>query len=178
MRSVVLVAACLACAGHAHRAQATTLQQQVKHTEEQITKIGDVPHVKKLATLLLASSSPYLQAKRNGRKSGKALYNKYGGASAQMQKKQASPSFDNSWALNDENGHKLSRPVARGTHSQAEAEFLQKQQRMAKGQASQKYGHTWALGDEHGHNLARPIAGTHSQAEVEFAQKQDKWGRR
>jgi len=156
MRSIVLVAACLACAGNARRMQ----------TAEQITENGDMPGLKKLANLLLASNSFF----QRGSGSQEKLLQRQGGAVAGKQE------IDNTWALGDEKGRRFADPIA-GTHSQAEVEFKQKQQKMVKNQAPQSYGHTWGLGDEKGRQWAGPKAGTHSQAEVEFKKKQQKWGK-
>jgi len=193
MRSIVLAAACLACAGRARRVQTTDFQQQVKHIADQMAENGDVVHLRKLATLLLASSSlsagTHLQADAQKQKkssvwdllnprSGGLLsqaqmkrLQKRGGATAQTQ----APTYvDAAWALGDEKGRNFPSPPA-GTHSQAEVEFLKKQEKMSGAKTIPNVDHTWGLGDEKGRNAVRgPYAGTHSQAEVEFLLKQKK----
>jgi len=156
MRSIVFVAACLACTCHAHRMQRA----------EQIKENGDAPSLKRLATLLLASNLFQPKFGTSGSQAPEKLSQKRGGAIAGKRE------IDNAWALGDEKGRFLADPIA-GTHSQAEVEFSAKQKKMAESQ--EMYSHTWGLGDEKGRQWAGPKAGTHSQAEVEFKQKQDKW---
>jgi len=188
MRSIVHVAACLVCACHAARVQTRNFQQM----EEK----GDAPHLKKLATLLLASSSfesagTYSQAQMQRRKAKMQapsvgdrvwaffhpaqaqakLLQKQGGATAQRQeeitKAHAQPDIGLTWGLGDEKGRTF---VARGgeaAHSQADEEFRQSQKR------NPNEGLNWGLGDEKGRKFGDShVEGSHSQADVEFSRKQ------
>lgn len=204
MRLIVLVAACWACAGHARRTKTISFQQQ---TADQITENGVMPQSKKLARLLLASSSlaagAYSQANMQSRIQNRVwafcsqllagapleaeLLQKRGGVVVQEESMaveeeeekekiaevEALPT-DLTLEFGDEKGHIFADPLA-GTHSQAEVEFLQKQEQVAEVQTPPEFDNSWALGDEKGRIFADPIAGTHSQAEVEFMQKQKRW---
>mmetsp|Transcript_27865 Transcript_27865/g.49400 ORF Transcript_27865/g.49400 Transcript_27865/m.49400 type:complete len:196 (-) Transcript_27865:311-898(-) len=195
MHSIVHIAACLVSACHAVGVQTTNFQQ--------MTENRHAPHLKKLATLLLASSSfesagTYSQAQMQRRKAkmqspslgdrvwtffhpaqAKAkLLQMQGGAylERRWEKAQAQPDVQPDVGLTWGLGDEKGRTfVARGGEgSRSQADVEFRQSQ----QRNPNEGLNWGLGDEKGRQWAGPIGGTHSQADVEFEQKQNKWHKR